>query len=73
MKAWLRHWRHLKLARRYKSIEKIEAKLQPDLVAAEMRRDFTAESFATIDRAQKAKGMTRQQRRHSRRQVVKAK
>jgi hypothetical protein len=73
MRKRLRHVRHLHLANHYRAIEKIETKLGPDLVAAELRRNFTAESFATIDKAQKAKGMTRQQRRHSKRQVVKAK
>lgn len=73
MKRWLQHFRHVRLAQHYRKIGKLEQKVGLSLVAAEQRRDFTADSFRTINNTQREKGIPRAQRRRYQRQVAKSK
>lgn len=73
MKRWVQHFREVRVAQHYRKIVKLENKLGASMVAAELRRDFTADSFRTINRTQRENGVPRGKRRRWQRQVAKSK
>jgi hypothetical protein len=66
-----KRWRRWRLARAYSRVRDLERGLAGDLTAAELRRDFAAESVDAVDAYFRETGQPRADRRRFKRAIIK--